>query len=183
MKKSLILFSALLALSLPLFPSAQIDWLGSVKTSDGSTDAPTSYWAQLIWSPDNSISILDINAPLSPTGGEIVLNGTGENLVAPGFIFGSPNYADGAFGTTIPTGFVYTRIFDSSTPTIGSKFGESSLISPVQSFIPTNPASTTDQNFGTIIVSNEVIPEPTTIAILLMGILGLVGFRKHLRKD
>jgi hypothetical protein len=29
----------------------------------------------------------------------------------------------------------------------------------------------------------EVIPEPTTIAILLMGILGLVGFRKHLRKD
>lgn len=47
-----------------------------------------------------------------------------------------------------------------------------------------SPAATTQLlNGGAVITNIVVIPEPTTIAVLLMGILGLVGFRKHLRKN
>jgi|GEM_PF-1782504 len=71
---------------------------------------------------------------------------------------------------------------------IGDFIGISSVGFAVLELDPDGPGGNPpgiQQTFdgGLIITNVQVIPEPTTIAILIMAILGICGFRKHIRKS
>jgi hypothetical protein len=144
--------------------------------------AAGSIW-QLIWSPVNSISTINHSDPLAVTGSELLLdqfNGDSETesgfLDAPGgvFLLNAKNYAVGS-------GFVYARVFDyqgSGSPTVGTWFEETPLFT-VNSSNPAPPPSTVSFS-GATVMSQQVIPEPGTVALLVMGALGLaMKFRRR----
>lgn len=67
---------------------------------------------------------------------------------------------------------------------VGDFIGLSTASFTVNDLQPTGtgPVATSQTFDGGIITSNiEVIPEPSTILVILLSIAGLVGFRKHLR--
>lgn len=145
-----------------------------------------SVW-QLIWSPDNAISPFNPSNPFEVDSSEV--------------IFQSFNNPDGSFvdglnfsdaGDTYVGGFVYTRAFDYTGSTSsfnlidldGMKYIESGLSGPLEKIdgIPAGSPTTHNPFVGPNVVDQTfVIPEPTTVAVLLMGIVGIFGFRRYLR--
>ena len=200
MKKIIICLLVTFSSSL-VFASVTVNW-SMPNASDAvflpATNLPDNSLWQLIWSSTNlSTQSLNPVSPFIPQGGEVLLDEARNS--GGGFIFNlcgpydATNYSLPA--NTFVGGYVYTRVFDfqgnTSSFTVSEidnmLFQESTFSAQLQD--TSTPTGFPTDHFpftgsGAVIMSQvNVIPEPTTIAILLMGIFGLVGFRKHLSKD
>ncbi|MDF3131173.1 PEP-CTERM sorting domain-containing protein [Kiritimatiellaeota bacterium B1221] len=189
------------------FATITVDWTmpdlaDIVLRSDNVTPLPENSVWQLIWSPDEVISPFNSLNPFEVDSSELLLDEVRnsaaiDGVPGTGFIFDR----GGSYGSSADTlvgGYVYTRVFDyqGSTSSFnlidldGMFYAESSSFEGPLNDTDTDPGpSAGDPNLhvpftGTNVVDQTftIIPEPTTMAVLLMGILGLVGFRKHLRK-
>lgn len=159
---------------------------------DGTTPLEANSVWQLIWSPDNAISAFDPSNPFVVDSSEV--------------LFQSINNSDGSFvngllfsdGSDLYVGgYVYTRAFDytgltsnflvDTTPGDQFMFVESVLSGPLEKIDDSPAGNPTTHNpyVGLTVVDQTftAIPEPTTLAVLIVGILGICGFRKHIRKS
>jgi hypothetical protein len=110
----------------------------------------------------------------------------------PGEFEGISNIIFGTGDTEVTTNdLLFVRAWNAPSPNFSSDLAPIPL-NGVSSSYYGNSATysvTSIENTGTeeflvqSFSTTTAIPEPTTIAILLMGILGICGFRKHLRKN
>lgn len=117
--------------------------LNHTRTGDPFPDGlPLGALFQLIWSPDSTAGTIDPTNPTVPTGGDIVLDtyaSTGP-VSTHGITKDSPNQtriygnADDP-GGPLPNGgvggFIYTRVFNASTPSNGNFYAETTPSGPV----------------------------------------------------
>jgi PEP-CTERM motif len=171
--------------------AVSVNWLtpsNSIKQADGTTNAPNTWMAQLIWSPDNVPSALDSNNPFVPTGGEVVMSARQMGTSVAGRVIAGKTTLSGTDATLI-TGFVYTRVFNvdfnGGSPGTPTFYGNSSVITGGLQ-IETIDAATIVNHWnsptGVGLVVNQavaVVPEPSTYAFLGVGamVFGLRRFR------
>jgi hypothetical protein len=161
------------------------------------TDETIGDFAQLIWVGDNGIiDALDLNANDGAGGDDVVLGKShigfnmgffepkdgNINAETTGISFSTFNFTD----SNTDNDRIYARFYNSPTtsveysansfPSSATHYGDSPNFHQVQNGVPLQTFVLAPSQ------TNIAIPEPTTIAVLLMGLLGLVGFRKHLRK-
>lgn len=167
--------------------AVSVNWLSpsnSIKQQDGTTNAPRSWMAQLIWSPDSAASPLDPANPFVPTGGEVVVNSRAMGTSIDGrIIVGKISFADSLAG-----GFVYTRVFNvdfnGGSPVTPNLFGNSAVITGglvVETADPSTIAQHWASPLGPQLIVNQevgVVPEPQTYALMLMGLGGLLLARR-----
>ncbi len=160
----------------------------SIKGPDGTTNAPSTWIAQLIYSPDNVASPLDGNSPFNPTEGEQVLASRQLNVnnIAGRIFSATPKVsaADGLAG-----GFVYTRVFNvdfnGGSPSTPTFYGNGAVITGplvVESTDPTTVLAHWSSPTGTQVIVNQAVvavPEPSTYAFFGVGALVLA---RRLRK-
>jgi hypothetical protein len=159
--------------------SVSINWISPANSilTDTSTAAPSTWIAQLIYSPDALVSPFDGANPFLPTEGEVVLRQGQLNInsingrIVVGSVTGGAEYEGG---------FIYTRVFNvdfnggsPSTPTL---FGNSALVSgPLPAFSPTDPTTIINHSSTGLLVNvNQavvIVPEPSTYAFFGLGAL------------
>ena len=178
--------------SISAMATISVEWGvdGTIYRSDGVTPLPTGSILQLIWSVDALISTPPAGSNyLIPTDGEVLLKQI--TLASDGsFYDGSTTYDeldyDKADTNYFVGGYVYTRVFDqlgSGTPTNDTWFGDGpaslTLVSGSQHVTPKPLPVYTDITGGESFTLNQqvVIPEPTTMAIMGIGLLTLVSRR------
>lgn len=146
-----------------------------------------SVW-QLIWTPDGVISSFNSANPFEVDSSEVVM-----------FEFNNPN-GSYVLGETVNEasdvyvgGYVYTRVFDYTGATSGFNlvdldgmmYAESGVSGQLEKIdaVPAGSITTHNPFAGPTVVDQtfHVVPEPASIAFLLMGFGGLVGFRKRKR--
>lgn len=169
----------------PLFTLASITltWNSlsgdEVLLNDSSTFAPADYYAQLIWTPEQTASEIDPFNPLTPIGtNEVVVASQSLNTFG---INGLIISGDVALDNTLVGGFVYTRVFESANPQIGQFWGQSSnfgsnALNPAQGLTVTtsDPTTSNIHNPTGIVMNLQIIPEPGTLAMILMAVGGIV---------
>ena len=188
-------FAILVLSSVSVLASISVDWFsyGTIYLNDGTTPLPVGSIAQLIWSRDATIS------PYNPTDALVV--DTNEVLLAQvataaGDDFpiqlGTVQYDEETYSISdtnfFANGYVYVRVFDylqaNGTPTNGTWFVEAAVSGPIYSQHAGGgnpPATAVDITGGSgysISLNDQVVvPEPTTMAIMGIGLLTLVSRR------
>ena len=147
--------------------------------------APVGTWcAQLIWSSDAIADpFTDPTHPLTSLAvGEVQLA-----LLTPSASAGrilSSDYTAAGFGTASTTqpystasdGYVYARLFNSVTPTVGSMYTQVAISGGMAEAPTVNTYQYSNSYFNTSIVA---VPEPGTFGLALIG-LGLIALRRRL---
>ena len=172
-----------------------VDWTtyGTIYLSDGITPLPIGSIAQLIWSPDSTISQFNEIDALVPDSSEILLLQIA--TTDPGAIYyGTTNFVEEEYGLSntnyFANGYVYTRLFNypatNGSPPSGTQYGDGP--SPATGPIPSQHTDLTipwptvaDITGGdSYIIVPESVPEPTTATIMGMSVLTLAlrRFRK-----
>jgi hypothetical protein len=165
----------------------------------------------LYYSADSTINPIDPFGSLVGSSGNDEVLLVARNITEQGFLEASDlplNSFTQYFGSGVGEhvgGQLYSRIFNWQVASIDSEnestwnmtipdntyYHETPLFGPSLEANTSTPPSplpvyyndTGNGGITPVMVSQFVsIPEPTTIAILLMGIVGVIGFRKHLRK-
>ncbi|WFB34323.1 PEP-CTERM sorting domain-containing protein [Kiritimatiellota bacterium B12222] len=192
MKFKLYLLCILGCLATTTFGSVTITWNtlagGEILLADGTTPAPSNYFAQLIWTPSETTSDLNPDNPLLPTGSEVVLYSQELNgFSLDGFILGPASNIN--IDDSFAGGYLYTRVFETNSPAIGDLYGQSSnfggnannAVDGSLTVTTANPTTGNTFNPVGIIVNQQIIaiPEPSTIVMLFMAFVGLVAYRKR----
>lgn len=163
----------------------------------GASPLPDNSLWQLIWSSSNSVpQVINPFEPFTPTGGEVLLDEGRNN--GGGFIFNlGGTYSGTDYSRPVDAfvgGYTYTRVFDFQGDSnsfavvdISDMLYEESGFSNQLTDTSTAQSFPVDHypfvNEGVTFLSQvNVIPEPTTLITLLVGIVGLLGFRRHLQK-
>ena len=171
--------------------TVSVNWnsgANAIKDNLGA-NAPNTWIAQLIWSPDNVISPVNPASPFVPTESEQVYFQQQMSAATAGrIISGQQNNSD----NTLAGGFVYTRVFNvdfnGGSPSIPTFFGNSPVIAGpllVQDSDPTNGTeiisyiAATSTNLLNVNQQIVAVPEPSTYAFLGMG---AVLIARRLRK-
>jgi hypothetical protein len=170
------LLIAPLFLASAIFASANINinWNhfgGTILQGDGATGAPSTWLAQLIWSPTSTPSAVDVSNPLVPSGPDAVLYSQPLNEVgAPGFLLGellSQSSAD----SSRAGGFIYTRVFniDFGSAAIPTYYGQSSNVDGPLVDVASNDPTATSHDPGRLVVGTLIVPEPGTYVLMALG--------------
>lgn len=179
MKKAIISAGlAYLASCVVSMAVVQINWNSQgqdIYAADGSF-APVDYFAQLIWTPDQLASPLDMVNPFVPTEGEIVL-ASQSPLNSAGVDGAILSPANIQWGDEAAGGYVYTRVFDSATTPRLYGQGDSSgnsILGGGLTVQTLDPATVTGNghNPGVIMV-DQIVPEPSVIALFGLGALAI----------
>ena len=186
-----VILILLLCCSVSALATISIEWgtMGTIYMNDGTTALPVGSIVQLIWSPDATISNPNAYDALIPDSTEVLLKQT--TLSSDGaFYDATTTYVelDYSIGDTngFVGGYVYTRVFDylgsNGSPTNDTWFGNDAsptLISGSQHSVPAaNPAWIDITNGDSFTLNDQVVvPEPTTMAIMGIGLLTLVSRR------
>ena len=142
---------------------------------------------QLIWTPDAIIGMVDALNPTVAQGNDIVIDSLFTSLL--GGFGTSGTYADGVGAlsaineSTLLTGYVYLRVFNAAAPTIGSWYGESTLIGnnlTDQDPSPATPDVLDIAGSSMYTLTTEIVPEPSVLAFLGIG-AALVAVRRMRR--
>ncbi|MCB1071414.1 MAG: PEP-CTERM sorting domain-containing protein, partial [Kiritimatiellae bacterium] len=152
-----------------------------------------SYTAQLVWSPDNLVSELDISNAANGwvSGGEVVLNTIVGNNTYGDFDAGVVVYQDANYDTgaiSLDQGYVYSRVFGSTAPILGEYYSASPTVDATlySADPPSNPAFVEHNQLagGDPINGSEldrlIVPEPSVLAFLGLGGL-LMAVRRRLK--
>lgn len=169
--------------------AVNVNWTSAanaIKRDDGTTNAPSTWYAQLIWSSDNSISALNPVSPFLPTDGEVVLKAQALNgFNAAGFLSGGTVDTTGLAPGDGIGGFVYTRIFNvdfSGSPATPTLYGDSVALSgPLAADIINPPTPMTTSHAPVVTVSQRIvaIPEPSTYALAAVGVAAALWRRRR----
>ena len=189
MKRFITLFAILGAATANAVVS--VNWTtpsNSIKGPDGTTNAPSTWIAQLIYSPDNAASALNPADPFTPTGGEQVMVSRELNVnnVA-GRIFSASAKVSGS--DAFAGGFVYTRVFNvnynGGSPSTPTFYGDSAVITGALQIETSNPSTILSHwsaPTGTQLIVNQqivAIPEPSTYALAGVGIAAALWRRRR----
>lgn len=149
-----------------------------------TTAAPIGTWAaQLIWSSDSTADMFtNPDSPLTSLApGEVQLA-----LLFPDASAGrilSSDYTDAGFATASTTqtyaqngGYVYARLFDSTTPGVGDYYVQLPISGLMAGPPSVNQYTYSNTYFNTPIVA---VPEPSTYALVALG-LGIIALRRRL---
>lgn len=197
--KSLFFLASLLTLSTPIFSNIAVTWgtqNGVFNSAQTAAIGINSVWA-LYWSPDNQIDSFDPFGNLSTMTGNdqliIVANNSTAGILQSTDFGGTVNFVQPQ-----TDGYIYSRVFESTQTvnfadplswdinfTDGTFFFETSPITgPVAN--NTTPTNFADKGGigpgGTATLTSQlnVIPEPGTVALLVMGAFGLaMKFRRR----
>lgn len=190
MSKYVAMLAAMVMTAGSAFATISVNWVSNNGIDDPNTpgagpDLPVGSLVQLIWSPDAVISSLDPFNPTSPTGNDQLLDSAFTTLLG-GFALGG-TYPEATVGQTEPTflsGFVFIRVFNAAAPTIGSWYGESSLVGgPLTDQDPTpGLANTVDiaPGPGAFVLNQQIVPEPSVLALAALG-AAVVAVRRFRR--
>ena len=183
----------LCACSFSALATISVNWftVGTIYLNDGTTQLPVGSIAQLIWSPDSTISPYNDTDALVPDSTEVLLMQFTTTDVG-GIWVGSQNYVEEDYGigdtNGFANGYVYARVFNylavDGSPTNDTWFAEGAvpLSGPVASqHVSGTPPDPTlaDITGGSDFSLNDqvVVPEPMTMAIMGIGLLTLVSRR------
>lgn len=179
MKKTMLLLSLILSIYLvnESRGTIAVNWISTYGIDDptipGVTyDLPLNSLIQLIWTPDNIIDPIDPFNPTVPQGNDKLLDQRFTTIVG-GFFEGGtyPESIVGVPESVFLAGYIYVRVFNSPTPTIGDWYGESALEFPLndQDPIP-NPPNTVDiAPIELYTLPYQIVPEPATLAMLAIS--------------
>ena len=177
--------------SIHAFATISVNWftIGTIYLGDGTTPLPAGSIAQLIWTPDPTISTFNPADALIPDSSEVLLLQVAITY-AGGIEVGTQNYVEADYGISdtnwFAQGYVYTRVFNylmaNGSPTYGTDWGDGPRPpdGPIASqHAPSTPPEPTlaDITGGD---SYIIVPEPTTATIMGISLLTLAlrRFRK-----
>ena len=190
MKKILALV-LLSAISTTVFADISVNWTSTGFVADsGGGFGTTDRYVQLLWSAANPV-------------GDTAVWGNANNLAAGEYQLyasavgnwasfatdqdGTASYSNAQVGgANINNGYLFVRIFESSTVTASTHYYQATAVAPVlPTYDPVVPSSVINydctggaqQNATT---SMAVVPEPSTVGLLLVG-AGLIGLRRFRR--
>lgn len=178
-----------------------LDNNGLFLDSGFTTPLPAGSLLHLIWSADNVYAGFGAGSgPLDTevSGGDY--SAYGDYLLWSGFttvdggwagdLDGATNYLPAAVGgANINNGYVYAYVFQDAIPNAGDFFARSTMPGPVLGEQTNSPpdspsfvvfADTAPQALDTYTI--QVIPEPSTMILMLLGFVAIGGFKKRSRK-
>lgn len=180
--------------------SVNFDSVAGGVASTGGTSLGDLYGGssllQLIWSSVNAYSSDNAVGGSVDAGYFILWSGTFSGGVVGGDADGGAVYSNADVGgSNINAGYIYGRVFTSTSPILGEYFGQSALVStaspfPDASSNPTPPPGQLDLISGPSIVYDgpndlfmlpmniEIVPEPSVLAFVGLGGLALAARRR-----
>jgi len=146
-----------------------IDWNGytALVTQSDTSPVPTGSLAQLIWAgpgPAGTPGALDPVTPLVPTGDDALLDTF--TFTTPGVL--TPLIYNYLAGTTYDDTMVYVRVFNSSTPMIGSEWADSGTYDSGD-INGGGPSTPVDITLGGFQLTNVIVPEPSSFALFFFA--------------
>lgn len=184
MKTKYMIIILLTLIAYSSYGTIAVQWQSAYGIYDPATPGPVTYnlpagsLAQLIWTPDPVIDPIDPYNPTVPQGNDILMDSIFTTFVG-AFAHLSYGYEGvGPFiGITEPqllSGYVYIRVFNSPTPTIGSWYGESALLGGLSDqdppFGPPPPPDVIDiAPVELYHLPYQIVPEPTVFALAALG--------------
>lgn len=189
MKKYAAILAAIAMSAAAASATITVNWISTQGVDDPTIgiyepDLPVGSLVQLIWSPDNIIGALD---PLNPTvaqGGDVVLDS--EFTTLQGGFFITDTYPESLASVTegaFLSGYVYVRVFNSAAPTIGDRYGESSLVGNPLTDQDPNPATPDIVDLApseVFTLNQQIVPEPSVLALAALG-AAVVAVRRFRR--
>ena len=187
----LAVFGALAASSVS-YGVVQINWSGPSGgiTDEGGALAPSGWVTQLIFTPSGTISAPTAGDPFAMSGDNVLLQTqTLSPIPIDGRLIGaqSPYNED----NSLENGFVFARVFNvtsqPASPDLATlRYGDSVTFGNPNNMvngglmITTNDPNTINQVAPSLMVNQQVIPEPSTYALLAFG--GLVMLWRNRRQ-